>query len=170
MSVNVVQNGRRFAVERDIIQAVPVLVGRAAESMARTSMPAAVRDFAAFTGVTDADSVRATTAMAEFINIARSAAFIGDDFEAAYIRSGLASLPQASSVALYAVIGMCLMGGYFRHVRDALPDNVRAPGADAVAELLARAAHAQSASTASSRNRRADEVRAGGDTIEKDMQ
>lgn len=167
--IQAVQNGKRFSPERDLLEVFPLVVGGAAMAMARNTMPPAVRDFAAATGVTDPDATAACIAIAEFINIARSQAFVRDDLAAAYIRSGLDKVPQAAAVALYSNIGMALTNAFFRFAREALPTHVTTPGIDGMTELLLRAAHAGAAPDPHSQARRAAEMGAAARRHEEDV-
>lgn len=164
------RDGRRFAVERDIINLFPAVVGGAATALARNAMPPAVRDFATHTGVTDADVIAACRCMAEFINISRDEVFLGDDLPAAYIRSRMDRVPQAAAVALYANLGMVLTNAYFKYIREAMPKTVSTPGLDAMTEILERTAHTMAAGTQGAKDRRAAELAAESERLIKDQE
>ncbi len=167
--IQINQNGRRFAFERDIINLFPRLCGGAGLGLAKHRMPPALRAFAEFTGATNEDLCRACTAMAEFVNLCQGMRYGEGDIAAAYVDSGLAAVPQPAVLALYAAIGMTTANAYFSHVRSAVPVDQRKPGDDEMSRLFDQAAHALRAPAPSTGQRRVDDLAARNESFQKEM-
>jgi hypothetical protein len=156
--IQVVQNGRRFAFDRDIIQLFGNICNRAAVKMCSPKESAALNDFLKQNGITDAILLDTCNAMSRFVDISRSPKYEGRNAHGAWHDSGLAALPQAATLCLFFFIGAATTDFYWKYIREALPVNVPTPGGSSMTEMFDRAAHALRAETSSSADRRVAEM------------
>jgi hypothetical protein len=166
--LQVVQNGRRFAVERDIVQLFQEIGQAAANSLARHQMAPAVLAFINWSGSTDEELARSCEALAEFVNIARTQNLSGSDLAGAWVNSGLAALDPAAQMAMFAALGMAVTNAYFIHARASLPTTVAGPGVAQLSEVLARAAHTLRSPDPAAARRRAADLAAASDRALED--
>lgn len=153
----VVHNGRRFAVERDIVNLFPHICKRASIGMSQTALMPAVADFAAHTGASMPDFTVAFEALAKMLNVYREQRIGENDFAAIWINSGMAAVPQAAMVCMLSYIGMAVMEYYCKYAREAMPAQLASPGMDLMQESIGRAVHAIRATTKSGNLKRVED-------------
>jgi len=150
------RDGRVYRHDRDIVYLFQDLVRKACYNLARDSWHEVIRDWAAHSGLTEADLVKAAVAMRKFFELTCNTDV--RDLATAWVNSGLYEIPRPALMALMFQIGVGCTATWFDAVRDVTRAGRAAPGMDLVGEAAERAAAAAKLDRPAERHRAADEI------------
>jgi hypothetical protein len=149
------QDGRAYAVDRDLVNLFITLARRASMRMAEENWSPALAAFARANNIAEADFIPAARALCRFaaeVNHGNNA-----DFGGAWTNSGMGKLSAPVVMATMFLLGAETAAAYFDLNRTANKLGYRDRDADAVVVQADRAAHAMAAELPSAKARRARE-------------
>lgn len=159
-------HGRKYSFDRDVLGLFPDIVANAGlHAGNRDGWMPVLKDFAAQTGMTDADLQLVFARFTRFMELATRPES-GERLAHTWVAAGLDAVPRAALLAFVFQVGCATVGAWHRHVRANVPAHGRAPMFDDVAGVIDRAAFAAAAPTAGkAAARQADAAAAAADTV-----
>ena len=149
-------DGRAYRPGRDIYYLFEPIASRACHRLARDTWHDVIRDYAAYSGLSESDLVPGATALKLFYELSSKVGVT--DFATAWVDSGMASLPKPTLMALMFELGVGLCATWFNCSREVTIAGQSAHGQDKVGELADRMASAVGKDLPHERARAAGEI------------
>jgi hypothetical protein len=133
-------DNRVYRPGRDLAFLFDPICRKAAYRLAATSWHSVIKDYAAFSGLTETALVDGAVCLAKFQKLCGNSDV--PNFAAAFTNSGLAGLPHPVLLAVMFEVGLGTCAAFFNCVREAIKLGQASPGAGAVEDMAQRAAFA----------------------------
>lgn len=133
-------SGRKYSADRDILNLFEVIARKSAENLHPIAWPDALKEFAGYHGMTEADAVDAGGVLGRFIVACTRSP--GPDIAHAMSTAGYDRLPAAARLAVDMMVGRYTMSAFHHYAREAYRRNDGPFDEGSVAQAADQAVHA----------------------------